>query len=301
MSNNFFATLRIHDIRLRVLNLETTSRFYRDVVGLREILRDGRVVRLSANGQEPALIVLEGDPAAFSRPVTAPGLFHTALLFPNRLELARTVRHVGEMGWKFQGFADHGVSEAVYLADAEGNGLELYCDRPREEWPMGSPDSPGEIAMVTEPMDVPGLMADLTGTSPSYDGVHPDVLVGHIHLQVSSLDKAKPFYHDLLGLDITQRTYPGALFLSADAYHHHVGLNVWNSRGSQPAPENARGLMSFEFSTHTTRLGQIAERSRSWGHDLIRVDAQKHRIIDPDGTALDLSVLKNSTASAPHK
>ena len=290
--SSYFDKLRIHDIRLKVLNLETAAKFYRDVVGLREIHAENHFIRLSANGKEPALLVLEGDPGALPRPGTAPGLFHTALLFPDRSELARTVRHVGEVGWIFQGFADHGVSEAVYLSDAEGNGLELYHDRPRDEWPMGSSNSSNEVAMVTEPLDVDGLMSELTKGTPSYDGIHPDVLVGHIHLQVSNLDKAGAFYHHLLGLDITQRNYPGALFLSADGYHHHVGLNTWNSRGSQPAAKKASGLMSFEITTVPARLEHIAQRAgdESTGH--VRLEKQKNRLIDPDGISLDLSVLQ---------
>jgi len=290
--SSYFDKLRIHNIRLKVLNLETADKFYRDVIGLREIHRERQVIRLSANGKEPALLVLEGDPGALPRPGTAPGLFHTALLFPDRLELARTVRHVGEIGWNFQGFADHGVSEAVYLSDAEGNGLELYRDRPRDEWPMGSSNTSNEVAMVTEPLDMDGLMSELTKITPSYDGIHADVLVGHIHLQVSNLDKAGIFYHDLLGLDITQRNYPGALFLSADGYHHHVGLNIWNSRGSQSAAKNASGLMSFEITTVPARLEHIAQRIRGESAGHVRLERQKNRLIDPDGIPLDLSVLQ---------
>lgn len=246
-------------------------------------------MRLSADGREPALIVLEEDAGALPRPVTSPGLFHSALLFPNRMELARTVRRVGEMGWKFKGFADHGVSEAVYLADPEGNGLELYRDRPRDEWPMASV-TPPEVAMMTEPLDVTGLMEELSSTSTSYDGIAPEVHVGHIHLQVSNLDKAKTFYHELLGLDITQRNYPGALFLSADGYHHHVGLNIWNSRGSQPAAEHAAGLQSFGITTTVERLGQIADRIRGRGDSVIRTETQNHRIVDSDGISLSISM-----------
>ncbi|MEX2115408.1 MAG: VOC family protein, partial [Bacteroidota bacterium] len=283
------------------LNLETASGFYRDIIGLREILREGRTVRLSANGKEPALIVLEGDPGALPRPVMAPGLFHTALLFPNRLELARTMRHVGEMGWKFQGFADHGVSEAVYLADAEGNGLELYRDRPRNEWPIGSSvDSskdPNEVTMVTEPLDIAGLIAELADVPPSYEGIHPDAIVGHIHLQVSSLDKAKTFYHDLLGLEITQQTYPGALFLSADGYHHHVGLNVWNSLGVQLASVNSTGLISFGVQTISSRFEGIVERADAKDTPLSRIDRLTCQLKDPDEISLDLSVFQKKTAS----
>ncbi len=158
--------------------------------------------------------------------------------------------------------------------------------------PTGAPGSK-KVAMVTEPLDIAGLMAELNNTSSSYDGVHPDLRVGHIHLQVSNLDNAKKFYHHLLDLDITQENYPGALFLSADGYHHHIGLNIWNSRGSQPAAENARGLMSFEVATSSDRLGLIADRIKGQQSDLVRMDANKHRIVDPDGMFLDLSGLNN--------
>lgn len=289
---NFFSSLQIHNVRLKVLNLETAAGFYRDIVGLKEIGREGRELRLSANGQDPALVVLEGDSGALPRSITAPGLFHTALLFPNRLELARTVRHVGETGWKFQGFADHGVSEAVYLADSEGNGLELYRDRPRAEWPVGS----NGIAMVTEPLDVAGLMAELDGTAPLHGGIHPDVVVGHLHLQISNLQRGEAFYHETLGLDVTQRSYPGALFLSADGYHHHIGLNIWNSRGSGPAAENAAGLQSFELGISPARLSQIKDHLQKSGE----APSGMERISDPDGISVVLSMLNKNTPPVRH-
>jgi catechol 2,3-dioxygenase len=140
-----------------------------------------------------------------------------------------------------QGASDHRVSEALYLADPDGNGLELYVDRPREQWPVYD----GQVAMTTERLDLNHLLAEIQEDSEPWAGIDPGTDIGHVHLQVSDLSQAEAFYHGLVGLEVTQRSYPGALFLSAGGYHHHVGVNVWNSLGASPPPENASGLISF--------------------------------------------------------
>jgi len=284
--NGFFDSLKVSDVSFRVLNLESVASFYRDVVGLRETGRDRTTVRFSASGQEPAQIVLIGDPGAHPRSLNSPGLFHTALLLPSRKELAGTVRHIGERGWRFQGFADHGVSEAAYLTDPEGNGLELYRDRPKEEWPGGE----SGVAMVTEPLDVPGLIAEAPDPESPYRNIHPRTVIGHIHLQVSSLENGQTFYHDLLGLDVTQRDYPGALFLSANGYHHHVGLNVWNSRGAHPSPSGSSGLVSFGIAVGRSHVEEILARADQ-KHMSVHKSHLGFRIMDPDEIPLELSIL----------
>ncbi len=139
-----------------------------------------------------------------------------------------------------QGGADHGVSEALYLADPDGNGLELYRDRPRSEWRW----SDGQVAMVTDPLDAAGLLGTISPAE-GWPGLDPRTVIGHVHLHVSDLARAETFYHGLLGLDVTQRSYPGALFLAAGGYHHHLGVNIWAGRGAPPPPEDAVGLIAF--------------------------------------------------------
>ncbi|MBI4417950.1 MAG: VOC family protein, partial [Ignavibacteriales bacterium] len=255
---SYFASTRVDEVVLRVKDQGGVGRFYQDIMGLREIGRTPGLIRFSATGEEPALLVLQGDSAAKPRRHTSPGLFHIAFLFPGRKELARTVRHIAERQWRFHGFADHGVSEAIYLSDPEGNGLELYRDRPSEQWPRNGK----RIGMVTAQLDVRGLVDEVSGQQ-RYDSVHPETMIGHIHLQVSQLDRSALFYHGVLGLDVTQEDYPGALFLSADGYHHHIGLNIWNSSGSAPAPEYSAGLLSFRLRFPRGRIADILSKARS--------------------------------------
>ena len=232
---------RVGFVHLRVHDLEQALRLYRDLLGFREIGRSDTSVSLGTQAASRPILVLIEEKKAQPRSRTTPGLFHVAVLYKNRTELARVLRRLAESEYPFQGFADHGVSEALYLADSEGNGIELYADRPRDTWKSSS----GSVKMVSEPLDIDDLLRELKSVNDPWNGVHPDTKIGHIHLQVSDLTKADKFYHETLGFDVTQRSYPGALFLSAGGYHHHIGVNVWNSKDSSPAPGNATGLIRF--------------------------------------------------------
>ncbi|MBL7961622.1 VOC family protein, partial [bacterium] len=141
----------------------------------------------------------------------------------------------------FQGFADHGVSEALYMADPEGNGVEIYVDRPRDLWPKRQ----GRLQMTTDPLDVNDLIREIKNESSALNELHPETDIGHIHLQVSELSRAEKFYHGILGMDITQDSYPGALFLSAGGYHHHIGANVWSGEGAARPGKDFLGLAGF--------------------------------------------------------
>lgn len=242
---------RIAYARVRVLNLESAVAFYRNLVGLTVISTDGKTSVLSASaGGDPVLYLTEDSDAAPRNP-RSPGLFHMALLYPERKDLALAFRRFHEQQWPFQGFADHGVSEALYLADPDGNGIELYVDRPRHTWPYRN----GTLEMVTEPLNVDDLLSELPSPTISMSGT--GAAIGHMHLQVSDLGKAERFYHTALGFDITQRNFPGALFMSAGGYHHHIGVNTWNSRGSLPVLEGTRGLISFALQLNDSNFTQI--------------------------------------------
>ena len=246
MNNETFtlpAQTQIENVHLRVRSLNETLSFYKDMLGFREIRREGSTVFLSASEKKPARVVLTEQPDAKPRSRRTPGLFHTAILYPSRKELARTFVRLYEHQVVFQGFADHGVSEALYLADPEGNSVELYADRPREHWQYAN----GELTMITEQLDIESLVAELDGKKDEWTGMHPETRIGHVHLQVSDISKAEQFYHRTLGFSVTQRSYPGALFVSAGGYHHHLGFNVWNSRQSAPARPDALGLQSFRI------------------------------------------------------
>jgi catechol 2,3-dioxygenase len=230
---------RIEYAQFLVSDLTNSLHFYKDLVGLRETWLRGDSIALSASKDGRPFVLLTEDRTAKFRPARSAGLFHLALLYPTRRELAAAFTRLRDHGWQFHGFADHGVSEALYMADADGNGIELYVDRPRELWPSRN----GELEMVTEPLDLENLLSELK--SPSQQQSENVLTIGHIHLQVTNLKSAEEFYHETLGFNITQRSFPGALFVAAGGYHHHIGLNVWNSRGGSPLKEGTAGLIRF--------------------------------------------------------
>jgi catechol 2,3-dioxygenase len=270
---------------LRVADLDRALAFYRDLLGLRALTASGSSAALSATGAPPPLIVLEAQPGARPRPPRTTGLYHVAIRLPDRATLARALRRLAEREWPLHGAADHGVSEALYLSDPDGNGLELYTDRPRAAWPWRN----GQVAMVSEPLDVRALLS-LAGESAEV--IDPRADIGHVHLQVSDLARAEAFYCGLLGFEVTQRTYPGALFVAAGGYHHHLGLNIWAGHGAPPPPADAAGLVAFGL-----RLPDAA----SWEALRARLDsagvsldvqgddgARRALLRDPDGTGVVL-------------
>jgi catechol 2,3-dioxygenase len=226
-------------VHLAVRDLSGMRRFYRDVLGFREAWTDEeRTVYLSADGLYPFHVGLTAVPGG-APPRRSTGLYHAAFLLPTRRALAQAVGRLVSQGVPLDGAADHLVSEAVYLRDPEGNGLELYADRPRERWARRD----GQVLMATEPLDLEGLLAE-GGGGPG-GGIDPGARLGHVHLRVSDLGRAEEFYHGTLGFDVTVRAYPGALFLSAGGYHHHIGVNVWGSLGASPPPPGSTGLRHF--------------------------------------------------------
>src|SRR3972149_11260290 len=231
----------IANVHLQVSNLERSLMFYSGMMGFKEIQRGQAMADLSASGTHPFLIRLSEKPGARPKPPRTTGLYHVAIRLPDRPSLARLFQRLIDHQVRFQGFSDHKVSEALYLADPDGNGLELYVDRLLSQWPRMD----DMIAMTTDPLDVEDLLRQTEGDNTPWSGTHPETDIGHIHLQVSDLAQTEDFYHTLLGFDVTQRAYPGALFLSAGGYHHHLGTNIWGSRAAPPPPVDAVGLLSF--------------------------------------------------------
>jgi catechol 2,3-dioxygenase len=234
------ADTRLGAIWLRAGDIGLLRDFYERVIGLRAIASEDGVTALGAGDR--SLVELVSDPDAPARPPHTTGLFHLALLVPARADLTRALRRVFENGWHLSGASDHLVSEALYLSDPEGNGIELYRDRPREEWPREG----DEVAMATLPLDLEDLLAE-PGAGDDAPAMPAGTVLGHVHLQVKDLDSAAAFWVDALGLDVTASLYPGALFVSAGGYHHHVGLNTWAGVGAPRPPAGARGLDRFEL------------------------------------------------------
>jgi catechol 2,3-dioxygenase len=277
-------------VRLNVAELDRAQAFYEATVGLRTIERAGDLTILGA-GDTPA-VELVGRPDAPARPRRTTGLFHLAILVPTRVELARAVHRVVETGWSLTGASDHLVSEAVYLSDPEGNGIEIYRDRPREEWNYAE----GQVQMETLPLDLNGVLGELEGGEESANGMPPQTRIGHVHLNVADLSESEAFYHGALGFDVTVRGYPGALFLSTGGYHHHIGLNTWAGVGAPPPPPGSLGLERFELLVDDERrLDELEQSLDGAGVDTVR-DEAGIRTADPSGNGVLLRVAAKAAA-----
>ena len=265
---------RVGRVALRVESLDRVLPFYRDVVGAAVDRTDDRAV-LHA-GDEP-LIVLEEAPDAPERPPDAAGLFHLAIRVPDRGALGDALARVRDAG-SLTGASDHLVSEALYLRDPEGNGVELYRDRPREEWPR--PDDEG-VSMDTLPLDLDALAADARDEAALPSGTD----VGHVHLEVTDLDRSVAFYGDVLGLTIQVDSYDGASFLAAAGYHHHVGLNTWNGRSTSAG--ESRGLAWFELLIPDESLALLRNHLTTREVAVQTTDGSP-AVTDPDGVEVRL-------------
>ncbi len=276
----------IAQVTLRTHRLPALTSFYEQVIGLQVIRQETNQVFLSATGQEPALLVLEQDLAAPPQSLQQPGLYHVAYLVPNRLELARWWRHFQESNWPLQGLGDHRVSEAIYLADPDQNGIEIYADRPKATWPILN----GQVQMTTEPVDVENLLQELPVLDKPWSGLPADTRIGHIHLQVSYLNAARTFYHQLLGFTVMQESYPGALFVAAGGYHHHIGLNTWRSGAAAPRNPRATGLASFQIQVpDRLTLHQLTTRLQDAGRAVKLITENTLQVADADGIVVTLA------------
>ncbi|EPX86241.1 putative ring-cleavage extradiol dioxygenase [Rubellimicrobium thermophilum DSM 16684] len=261
------APIEIGRVALTVNDLAAVRSFYERAIGLATLSQDGAGATLGAGGR--ALIELRADPHARRAAPQEAGLFHTAFLLPSRAALGRWLRHAVTAGLRIEGASDHLVSEAVYLSDPEGNGIEVYADRPRDVWPRAN----DRIRMATEPLDADAVLRAADGP---WTGAPDGTVIGHVHLRVGDLDRAESFYGGILGFDVTTR-YPGAVFLGAGGYHHHVGANVWASRGAGPRALPSTGLAELEILADGTALPAILARTE--GAD---------RLADPWGTPVAL-------------
>lgn len=256
------------EVKLKVRNLANQLTFYTDVIGLQVLNRDSHKAELTADGNK-ALLVLEEIPYAITLPErSTTGLYHFAILVPNRKQLGLSLRRLAEYGVRI-GQADHLVSEALYLSDPEGNGIEIYRDRPRSEWTWEN----GNVTMATDPLDIPGILREAEDAS--WQGLPPDTIIGHVHLHIGDLDKARAFYCDILGWGMAadMSRHMRALFISAGGYHHHIGLNVWAGIGVPRAPANATGLDYFKVVLPSAaELEELASRVRDAGVEIAEQD-----------------------------
>jgi catechol 2,3-dioxygenase len=247
-------------ISLTVTDLARSREFYERAIGLTASGLAGGGVGMGAAGG-PALVELDGDPSAPALDRRATGLFHLALLLPTRRDLALALARIAEAGWPLDGASDHLVSEALYLSDPDGNGIEIYRDRPRAEWP----DDDGALRMATLRLDLHDVLGELAGADDRQAAAPAATTIGHVHLQVSELHEIERFYGEIIGLDVVVRGYPGALFMSAGGYHHHLGLNTWNSRGGPCPAVGAVGLRHYELALAGEDRDRIVARARAAG------------------------------------
>ena len=249
-------------VKLSVSNLALSHNFYTQRLGLKVLSED--LDNIILGGDTTPLLHLTEKPKA-KRVQRATGLFHFALLVSSRLELGKTLARLLQTKTPMQGFSDHLVSEAIYLADPDGHGIEVYRDRPRDEWEH---EDDGRLKMATLQMDIHGVLDELEkdGVDATWSGIDPQTTMGHVHLHVDNLQTARQFYIDTLGFEFMTH-YPSALFISAGGYHHHLGLNTWAGEGVAPPPDSALKLESYEILLpDRASLEAIAERLTAGGY-----------------------------------
>ena len=252
------ATTRLGAVHVTVSDLDRSVEFYERAIGLRLHRREDGMAALGAGGDD--VLVLVEQPGALPAGRHA-GLYHFALLHPSRLELGRAATRLAATRTPIEGASDHGISEAIYLPDPDGNGIELAADRPKEEWPDLS--DPATYAGGPKPLDLYGLIEQAQREGPA-QYVDPGLTVGHVHLHVGDIPRALAFYRDVLGFDVMTE-FPGAAFVAAGGYHHHVGLNVWRGLGVPPAPADRVGLHHWTVVLPNADLEALRSRATRAG------------------------------------
>ncbi|MBS9479248.1 VOC family protein [Ancylobacter sp. VKM B-3255] len=264
-------------VRLRVREAARSIAFYTRTVGLALLGHDGGLIRLGAGDR--TLIELEVAPDASPRPRGSTGLFHVAILVPDRPSLAVVLRRLIAQQIHI-GASDHLVSEALYLDDPDGNGIEIYRDRAAAEWRWQG----NTIEMATHPLDMRGVLAELPADATIDTATPAGTRIGHVHLQVGALEPARRFYVEHFGFDVVTDRYPGALFVSAGRYHHHLGLNIWQSRGGNAPPAGSTGLIHYEtLLPDQAAVDALADRLRTLG-ETVEEQEFGFAVADPWGT-----------------
>ena len=270
-------------VRLQVSDLAQSLMYYEHVLGMRVLEKGDTFAVLGAEDDDRALVELRALPGAHPVPRRGRiGLYHFAILLPNRQSLGRLLAHLEELG-AYAGMSDHFVSEAIYLTDPDGLGIEVYADRPRSTWK----NHDGQLVMTTVPLDVENLIASAKASAEgtSLHGMPRGTVIGHVHLHVGDLERAAAFYHVGLGLDKTVWNYPGALFLSAGGYHHHLGTNTW-AAGAPPAGDDDARLIEWEVVVPTVSDAAEAARSLTSASAVVRGDGSDWLAADPWGTVV---------------
>ena len=273
--------LTLGPVRLQVGDLSRSLAYYEGVLGLGVLERAAGSAVLGPSGERVPLVELRERPGSLPVPRRGRlGLYHFAVLLPDRASLGRFVTHLAAAGVRI-GASDHRVSEALYLTDPDGLGIEVYADRPRSAWEWEA----GELVMSTDPLDLDGVAAAAGGRP--WTGMPPGTRIGHLHLHVGTLGQASAFYQDALGFEPTVRSYPGALFLSAGGYHHHLGLNTWAGDAAVPAGDGEARLLEWTVAGGPADMERAAARVARAGYSVSEA-APGWLLTDPWGTRLRL-------------
>lgn len=283
-------------VALYVRDLDRSVEFYTTALGLVVHHMNDETAQLGASTPGAGtreLLRLQRLPNAQKWPTRGyAGLYHFALLFPSRVGLADALRRLVENHTPLEGASDHGVSEAIYLRDPDGHGIELYRDRPRAQWPVVN----GSLQMVSDPLDLYGILGEVGEREVEWEGVQPGTRMGHIHLHTADLNAAQAFYGSVLGFDLMQRYGGSALFMSAGGYHHHLGLNLWAGSNVPPAPDNVARLGWYEI-VIPADLDRVVARCAAHGHAVTPVSHEvaysehkgaAYQVIDSAGLAVRL-------------
>jgi len=283
MPESIHPNTRIGAVALTISNLDRSLSFYQDVLGLQLHRRTGDTAYLGAGG--PDLLALTQHAGAVLVPGTT-GLYHFAILVPSRLALAYGLRHLGETRTPLQDSFNHWCSESIYVTDPDGNSIEIYRDCPRSEWLFDG----AQLRIDSAPLDLEGMLSELSGHNDAWSGLPPETVIGHIHLRVANLAEAEAFYVGVLGFDIIARYGSQALFVSAGGYHGHVGFNTWESVDAQPPPPGSIGLRHFDVRfPDTPELDRVTKRLQDAGVTLEETPAGM-LVRDPSANAILLTV-----------
>lgn len=270
----------VQEVNINVMDLDRSLDFYQNIIGLKVLDKQDRVAVLTADGRSP-LVTLEQPEDVIPKPRRTSGLYHFAILLPTRADLAVFLQHLIETGYPF-GASDHYVSEALYIDDPDGNGIEVYRDRPASEWTWQR----NLVNMATEPLDAQGILAE---SNAEWKGIPEGTIMGHLHLHVGDLAKSEEFYTKGLGFDVVAY-YPHAAFLSTGGYHHHIAINMWQGVGAPTPPENSVGLKYYKLILPSEEArNKIIEQVKQIGAQ-VHVEKNYYVTHDPAGNRIHLHI-----------
>jgi len=276
-------TTFVSQLTIKVQDLDRSLKFYEQIIGFKVLEKIDSSASFTADGKNVLLKIEQPENVIPKQPRTS-GLYHFAILLPTRADLGKFISHMIQIQYPVQGASDHLVSEALYLADPDGNGIEIYSDRPSSEWKWNG----SEVVMTTEPMDVQGVLA--AGQGAAWNGLPAGTVMGHIHLHVSELEKSGEFYTKGLGFEVVCSFAGQALFMSTGKYHHHIAINTWSGIGAPAAPENGVGLESYTVVLENEeKRNEIIEQLKNVGAPVTE-EQGTYITVDPSGNRIKLTV-----------